>query len=277
MTKRQSLPDGEEMIDAYAEFAAECRERITAQGRNKPLRKAARAFVDESADAKYSYNFEWLGRPIIQYPQDIVAMQEIIWRVKPDLIIETGIAHGGSLVFSASMLAILDQIDGSTSLVAERAKPRRFVLGIDIDIRPHNRAAIEAHPLAERIRLVEGSSISREVIDVAANAAGSVKSVLVCLDSNHTHDHVLAELQAYAPMVTPGSYCIVFDTLIEDQPENSYPERAWGRGNNPRTAVQEFLAQQSDFAIDDEMDSKLLISVAPQGYLRRKEVLPFQS
>ena len=257
------------MRDAYAEFSAECRARIAAQGHNKPLRKAARAFVDESASAKYSYNFEWLGRPIIQYPQDIVAMQEIIWRVKQDLIIETGIAHGGSLIFSASMLAILDQIDGLSGPVTERAKPSRYVLGIDIEIRPHNRAAIEAHPLAERIRLVEGSSISREVIDVAANAAGSVKSVLVCLDSNHTHDHVLAELQAYAPMVTPGSYCIVFDTLIEDQPENSYPERAWGRGNNPRTAVKEFLANQSDFTIDDQIDSKLLISVAPQGYLRR--------
>lgn len=257
------------MIDACADFAAECRERIAMQACNEQLRLAARVFVDESANAKYSYNFEWLGRPIIQYPQDIVAMQEIIWRVKPDLIIETGVAHGGSLIFSASMLAILEQIDRSSGAVPGEANSRRRVLGIDIDIRPHNRAAIESHPLAERITLIEGSSISSKVIDIAANAAASAESVLVCLDSNHTHDHVLAELQSYAPMVTPGSYCIVFDTLIEDQPENSYPERPWGRGNNPRTAVREFLAQQSDFSVDNSIDSKLLISVAPQGYLRR--------
>ncbi len=208
----------------------------------------------------YTYNFSWLGRPIIQYPQDILAMQELIWSVQPDLIIETGIAHGGSLIFSASMLELNAVCGGPKD--AE-------VLGVDIDIRAHNREAIEAHPIFKRISMIQGSSISPEIASqVRAKAAGK-KSVLVCLDSNHTHEHVLAELEAYAPLTSVGSYCVVFDTLIEDMPADMFFDRPWGPGNNPKTAVREYLKTHSEFEIDKRIDHKLLISVAPDGYLKR--------
>jgi len=213
-----------------------------------------------SSEYKYSYHFTWLGRPIIQYPQDIIAMQEIIWTVKPDLIIETGIAHGGSLIFSASMLALLE-------LTGQIECGR--VLGIDIDIRAHNREAIVAHPLSSKITMFEGSSIDPAIIEQVNALATSSKKVLVCLDSLHTHSHVLAELQAYAPLVSVGSYCIVFDTAIEDMPIGSFPGRPWDKGNNPKTAVWEFLKANDCFEIDREIENKLLITVAPDGYLKR--------
>jgi cephalosporin hydroxylase len=210
--------------------------------------------------AKYTYHFEWMGRPIIQYPQDILAVQEIIWSVKPDLIIETGIAHGGSLIFSASMLE-LNAISGGS----QDAR----VLGIDIDIRAHNRAAIEAHPMMRRIVMIEGSSVAPEVISqVKAKAAGK-RSVLVMLDSNHTHDHVLAELEAYAGLTSIGSYCVVFDTAIEDMPDDAFNDRPWGKGNNAKTAVWDFLNRHPEFEIDKSVQHKLLITVAPDGYLKR--------
>ncbi|MFA6321559.1 MAG: cephalosporin hydroxylase family protein [Candidatus Omnitrophota bacterium] len=214
----------------------------------------------ESTPTKYSYNFRWLGRPIIQYPQDIIAMQEIIWRVKPDLIIETGIAHGGSIVFSASMLALLE-ISGAI----DRGK----VLGIDIDIRKHNKSEIEKHPLSKKIHMIQGSSVDEGVIRQVYDFAKSYKNILVALDSNHTHEHVLAELKAYAPLVTKGSYCVVFDTIIEDLPDGMYPDRPWGKGNNPKTAVREYLKSHTEFEIDKKMENKLLITVVPDGYLKR--------
>lgn len=224
------------------------------------LLAAAQAFTKASIMPKYSYNFSWLGRPIIQYPQDILAMQELIWSIQPDLIIETGIAHGGSLIFSASMLELNAACGG----------PRKAeVLGVDIDIRPYNREAIEAHPMSRRISMIQGSSIAPAVIEqVAARAAGRQR-VLVCLDSNHSHDHVLAELQAYAPLTSAGSYCVVFDTIIEDLPADMFPDRPWDPGNNPKTAVREYLKAHPEFEIDKQIDHKLLISVAPDGYLKR--------
>ncbi|WP_460373667.1 cephalosporin hydroxylase family protein [Methanocalculus sp. MC3] len=210
---------------------------------------------------KYSYNFSWLGRPIIQYPQDIVAMQEIIWQVKPDLIIETGIAHGGSLIFSASMLELNALCGGPAD--AE-------VLGLDIEIRPHNRKAIEEHPLSRRITMIEGDSTEEDVIAQVHQKAREHRTILVCLDSNHTHEHVLKELRAYAPLTSVGSYCVVFDTLIEDMPEGSFPDRPWGKGNNPKTAVWEYLKDHDEFEIDEMIENKLLITVAPGGYLKRK-------
>lgn len=219
---------------------------------------------------KYSYHFEWLGRPIIQYPQDMVAMQELIWQIKPDLIIETGIAHGGSLILSASMLALLDvceAIEAGTTIDPKHSK--RKVLGVDIDIRAHNRAAIEAHPMASRIQMIQGSSIAPEIIAQVHDVAKDFKRILVCLDSNHTHDHVLAELQAYAPLTSVGSYCVVFDTIVEDLPADMFPDRPWGPGNNPKTAVWEYLKTHPEFTIDKQIDHKLLISVAPDGYLKR--------
>ena len=251
-------------------FKSETCQRIASNGKNRALVESAHRFVSESTLPKYSYNFEWLGRPIIQYPQDVVAMEEIIWQVKPDLIIETGIAHGGSLIFSASMLALLDvcdAIDQKKSIDPSRSE--RKVLAVDIDIRPHNRAAIEAHPMASRIQMIQGSSIAPEVVAQVKAIAANYRTVLVCLDSNHTHEHVLEELKAYAPLVTKGSYCVVFDTIIEDLPEGMFPDRPWGPGNNPKTAVWQFIETHPDFHVDESIDNKLLISVAPNGYLRR--------
>lgn len=218
----------------------------------------------------YTYNFKWLDRPIIQYPQDIVGMQELIWQVKPDLIIETGIAHGGSLIFSASMLALLDMaeaIENGSTINPKESK--RKVLGIDIDIRAHNRDAIEAHPMASRIQMIQGSSIAPEVIAQVKAVATKHARVLICLDSNHTHEHVLAELQAYAPLTSVNSYCVVFDTLVEDMPDDMCKDRPWGKGNNPKTAVREFLKSNDQFEIDKTIEAKLLITVAPDGYLKR--------
>lgn len=247
------------MSDPHREFVEECHARIDSYS-DSDLEKSAAAFMLASTQPKYSYNFSWLGRPIIQYPQDMIAMQEIIWEVQPDLIIETGIAHGGSLIFSAAMLELNAACGG----------PRdASVLGVDIDIRAHNRAAIEAHPMARRIAMIQGSSIDANIIAQVKAAAAGKQRVLVCLDSNHTHDHALAELEAYAQLTTVGSYCVVFDTIIEDLPADMYPDRPWGPGNNPKTAVWEYLKAHPEFEIDRRIDHKLLISVAPNGYLKR--------
>jgi len=203
--------------------------------------------------------------------------------VKPDLIIETGIAHGGSIIFSASMLALLDMEEtietGKDTMNPKRSN--RKVVGIDIEIRPHNRAAIEAHPMFSRIQMIEGSSLAPDIIKRVHSIAKNYKKVLVCLDSMHTHDHVLAELEAYAPLVKPGSYCVVFDTIIEDMPADAFPDRPWGKGNNPKTAVHEYLRRLRKekriaadgaplhFEIDTMIENKLLITVAPDGYLKR--------
>ena len=241
-------------------FDQEVRERVDANERNKELNIAAHAFTKASLAPQYSYNFSWLGRPIIQYPQDMMATQEIIWTVQPDLIIETGIAHGGSLIFSAAMLELNAACGGPADAQ---------VLGVDIDIRAHNRAAIEAHPMSKRITMIQGSSIAPEVIEQVHAAARGKQRVLVMLDSNHTHDHVLAELEAYARLTSVGSYCIAFDTVVEDMPAEMFPDRPWGPGNNPKTAVWEYLKSHSEFEIDKRMDNKLLISVAPDGFLKR--------
>ncbi len=241
-------------------FEREVKDRITSNSNNIGLQKSADEFMDASLRAQYSYNFSWMGRPIIQYPQDIMAMQEIIWKAKPDLIIETGIAHGGSLIFYASMLE-LNAICGGP----ENAE----VLGIDIDIRSHNRQAIEEHPMFKRIQMIEGSSISQEVIEQVKTKALNKQSVLVCLDSNHTHEHVLAELKAYAPLTTVGNYCVVFDSIVEDSQEELSANRPWTLGNNPKTALREFIKSYPEFDCDQQIDNKLLISVAPEGYLKR--------
>jgi cephalosporin hydroxylase len=197
-------------------------------------------------------------------------MQELIWQIKPDLIIETGIAHGGSLIMSASMLALLDlceAVESGTTL--DPIKSHRKVLGIDIDIRAHNRAAIEAHPMASRIQMIQGSSIAPDIIDQVRRIASEYSLILVCLDSNHTHDHVLAELEAYAPLTSVGSYCVVFDTIIEDMPADMFPDRPWGPRNNPKTAVFEYLKSHAEFEADQRLQNKLMITVAPNGYLKR--------
>ena len=224
------------------------------------LQQAQKNFHNEQVKAKYAYNFFWLGIPIIQEPQDIQALQEIIWEVKPDLIIETGIAWGGSLIFSASMLAILEVCG-----VIENGE----VIGVDIDIRSHNKEAILAHPLSKNVTMFEGSSIDKKIIEKVKAFAKKKKRIMVCLDSNHTHDHVLSELRAYAPLVSVGSYCMVGDTGIEDLPEGTTSDRPWGKGNNPKTAVWDFLKENKDFEIDKTIDSKLILTGSPDGYLKK--------
>jgi cephalosporin hydroxylase len=278
--KLNSFTKGKNM-NPIDQFAKECHERIESYA-GEAIEVTGKNFVFESTKPKYSYNFSWLSRPIIQYPQDMIAMQELIWQIRPDLIIETGVAHGGSLILSASMLALLDMDDAiHTGKSFHPAESKRKVLGIDIDIREHNRQAIEAHSMASRIKMIQGSSIAPEVITQVKEIASTHQKILVLLDSNHTHDHVLAELEAYAPLTSSGSYCVVFDTLIEDLPQDMYPDRPWGPGNNPKTAVFEYLkklqkfqvtaldGKSLSFVIDKSIDYKLLISVAPDGYLKR--------
>ena len=251
-------------------FKKDIEKRVAKMAENKRLNETAMAFLQASTASKYSYNFHWQDRPIIQYPQDIVAMQELIWEVKPDLIIETGIAHGGSLIFSASILALLDICEAIESgTVIDPAESKRKVVGVDIDIRKHNRTAIEAHPMATRIEMLQGSSVDAGIFAQVEKLAKGYEKVLVCLDSNHTHDHVRAELELYAPLTSKGSYCVVFDTLIEDMPADEYPDRDWGPGNNPKTAVWDYLKTHPEFEINKEIASKLLITVAHDGFLKR--------
>ncbi|MDR0278985.1 MAG: cephalosporin hydroxylase family protein [Paucimonas sp.] len=241
------------MTDVIKAFEAECQAGIAAQGQDEQLKDLAQDFYNKSARHKYTYHFSWMGRPIIQLPQDMMAMQEIIWQVKPDLVIECGIAHGGSILYYASLL----ELQGHGE-----------VLGIDLDIRPHNREAIESHPMFKRVSMIQGSSIDPAVVEqVRALAEG--KKVIVVLDSNHTHEHVLAELRAYGPLVSLDSYCVVMDTVVEDMPADAFPDRPWGVGDNPKTAVWAWLKETSDFEIDQQMQDKLLITVARDGYLRR--------
>ena len=233
-------PKNPELIDAMRQDAA--------------LQSLAMRLFNRACDYRYSYNFTWLGIPIIQFPQDIVAVQELIWSVQPDVIIETGVAHGGSLILSASILQLLGG--------------DRFVIGIDVDIRRHNRERLEHHPLASRLRLIEGSSTSPELVAQVRELVGETRKTMVFLDSNHTHDHVLKELELYSPFVRKGSYLVVFDTVIEQMPVGSFPNRDWDIGNSPLTAVREFLARNRRFEIDKEIHSKLLLTVAPDGYLK---------
>ena len=243
-------------MDPVNEFKKEKSNNIAALGNKPGLKEIAIDFILKTAPDKYSYNFTWMGRPIIALPQDMIAMQEIIWEVKPDLIIETGVAHGGSIIYYASLLELIGN-DG-------------LVIGIDIDIRKHNRELIEAHPMAKRIQLIEGSSVSGEIIKQVSDLAAGKKKIMVCLDSNHTHDHVLEELKLYSPFVSIDSYCVVFDSVVEDMPADyDWGIRPWGKGNNPKTAVWEFLKENKNFEINKEIDNKLLISVAPDGYLKR--------
>ena len=235
-------------------FAREVEANIKGLSEDRDVQALSRIWLREVTRHKYAYNFSWMGRPIIQTPQDMLAMQEIVWRTRPDLIIESGVAHGGSLIYYASLLELLGG-DG-------------VVLGIDIDIRAHNRAEIEKHPMAKRIRLCQGSSIESPAVDQARELAAERKRVMVVLDSNHTHEHVLKELGLYSPLVTPGCYLVVFDTLIEDMPGEFFADRPWGKGNNPKTAVWEFLKKNRRFAVDKDVEAKLLLTVAPDGYLK---------
>ena len=258
-------------MDAIKQFNNEVQANIQRLGADEALAADTLAWMIKAGTiGAYTYNFQWLGRPIIQYPQDIHAMQELIWATRPDVIIETGIAHGGSLILSASMLAMLDYCDAQvnrTPLIP--GVSNRRVIGVDIDIRAHNRAQIEAHPMSHLITMIQGSSIAPDIVDQVRHAAGDAKRVLVSLDSNHTHDHVLAELEAYAPMTSVGSYCVVFDTVIEDMPAELCAHRPWGQGNSPKSAVRSWLPQHPEFEQDLALQHKLQITVAQDGFLKR--------
>ncbi len=248
-------------MDPLEKFKQEAIERAKSYKDNKPLQDAYDSFRKEFVKVQYAYNFFWLGVPIIQAPQDLQALQEIIWETKPELIIETGIAMGGSLIFSASMLALLEACDQ-----IEKGE----VLGIDIDIRPHNKKAISDHPMSKKITMLEGSSIAPEIIEKVKDFAKGKKRIMLCLDSNHTHEHVLEELRAYSPLVNVGGYIMVGDTGVEDTPAEFQPtERPWGKGNNPKTAVWQFLKENKNFEIDEVIESKLILTSAPDGYLKR--------
>lgn len=258
------------MSDVISKFNSERESAISAYALDASFKQNSKEWMYEAMQKRYVYNFDWLGRPIIQFPQDMVAVQELIWSVKPDLIVETGIAHGGSLILSASMLAMLDYCEAVEQGVSLNPKQSaRKVVGIDIDIREHNREAILSHPLSHMIHMVEGSSISSDVIEQVSGLAEGHNRVMVFLDSNHTHDHVLAELEAYAELTSVGSYCVVFDTFVEKMPRDLFPDRPWDVGNNPMTAVEDYLESTEKFVVDSSMENKLQITVAPKGFLQR--------
>lgn len=270
MTKTIDHLTTDKTMNPIQQFEEESRQRLEAFGADEAFQNLSREWLEQSMRRQYVYNFHCMGRPIIQYPQDMVAMQDLIWRVRPDLIIETGIAHGGSLVLSASALAMLDMTDAiEAGATIDPRQSTRKVLGIDIDIRPHNRAAIEAHPMASRIQMIQGSSIAPEVVAQVRQIAAGYQRVLVCLDSMHTHDHVLGELNAYAPLVSVGSYCVVFDSFVEDMPPHFFADRPWDVGNNPKTALREYLNTDPGLEIDTALQNKLMVTVAPDGFLKR--------
>tara|TARA_B100000795_G_C22800711_1_gene441758 strand:- start:273 stop:1052 length:780 start_codon:yes stop_codon:yes gene_type:complete len=257
-------------MDPIKDFENQVALNLEGLSKDTELHSLTKNFITKAAAHQYSYNFTWLGRPAIQFPTDAWAMQEIIWKVKPDLIIETGIAHGGSILYYASLMSQLDLCEAiESNSVFDPKKSMRKVLGIDIDIRDHNRDAIEGHPMSSYIEMIEGSSIEQEVIAKVKDIASSYSKVMVIFDSNHTHEHVLKELEAYALLASVESYCVVFDTLIEDMPSDMFPDRPWGVGNNPKTAVWEFLKNHDNFEIDKNIQNKLLITVAPDGFLKR--------
>ena len=243
------------MTDDRAQFERERREAAARMAGDQELAKAALEVNFAADEHDWSYQWSWLGLPVIQMPTDIVALQEVIWETRPQLVIETGVARGGSLVLYASILELLGEGE---------------VLGIDIDIRAHNREAIEAHPLAHRIRMVEGSSLDEAVLGEVRRTAAAVERVMVVLDSDHTHDHVLAELRAYGPLVTVGQFLVVADTFLEDIPLQEHRRRAWGPGDNPATALRAWLDEVEGFEPDPFVNAKLLLTASPGGYLRRK-------
>lgn len=238
--------------------------------KNKSFIEIAQKFMNESVKNKYSYNFSWLSRPIIQYPQDIINIQELIWDLKPDCIIETGIAHGGSVILNASLLCLLELENAiNKNKVFDHSNPLRKVYAVDIDIREHNLNEMNNHFLKNRIELFEGSSIDEKVFKNIKKSVKGYKKILVILDSNHSHDHVFTELKLYSDLVSKDSYCIVMDTIIDDLPKSLSPDRSWGPNNSPKSAVKEFLKLNKSFQIETKFEEKALITVAPSGFLKR--------
>jgi cephalosporin hydroxylase len=237
------------------EFDSWRKELVEVQASDPEFNSISAQWLQKSVDLKYTYQFEWLGIPIIQLPADLVTFQEIVWNTKPDLIIECGVARGGSLVFWASIQSLCG------------ISPR--VIGIDIDIREHALKAINSSAFANQIELVEASSTDLETITKVKNLAASAQSIMVVLDSNHTHDHVLSELKAYSGLVTAGNYMLVLDTVIDFLEVD--PTRPWGPGASPLSAVREFLKTDASFQNQDFYQKRNAISVAPGGFLRKRD------
>ncbi|GEO83495.1 MULTISPECIES: cephalosporin hydroxylase family protein [Alphaproteobacteria] len=269
-------------MNPIEEFQERVSDSVQSIGANTDFLNLSSLWIEKCIPLGYMLNFSWLGRPIVQIPQDSYAIQELIWKCRPDLIIETGIAHGGSLIMSASILALLDYCDAvEAGTVLDPKASERKVVGVDIDIRAHNRAAIEAHPMSHKITMIQGSSVDKQVIAQVKALAEGHQRVMVFLDSNHTHQHVLDELELYAPLVSKDCYCVVWDTLIEDMPDDMYPDRPWSRGDNPKTAVWEYMRRlEGDgrkgadgkplhFAYDKTIENKIAITVSRDGFLKR--------
>lgn len=229
-------------------------ERITAELYSRDgLDMLTNLWIKAAAEHRLMYEPTWLGRPIIQFPTDIVMIQELLWKVRPDVVIETGVAHGGSLVLSASILELIG---------------KGKVIGVDIEIRPQNRAAIEAHPLKHRIELIEGSSVADDTLRKVRESVAGVQGVMVFLDSNHAQAHVLKELELYAPLVTPGSYLVAHDgaqAWVWDIPRGK-PE--W-KDDHPLNAIHQFVATHPEFRIDPHW-TRLGITSSPDGFLQRR-------
>lgn len=216
--------------------------------------KISHEWMQQAVDHKYSYQFDWLGVPIIQMPSDLVVFQQIIFETRPDLIIETGVARGGSLVFWASMLDLCG-IDGR-------------VIGVDIEVREHAKNAISNSKYSNIIDVIVGSSIDNKIIDSVRNVVSKHQRIMVVLDSNHTHEHVLGELNAYAEFVSPGCSLLVLDTVIDDL--IPYPERSWGPGSSPKSAVIDYMKSHSaDFKKLSKFEAISKLTVAPHGFWMR--------
>lgn len=242
--------------DPVASHLAAVEANIARLGRATELQATSARWRQQTHALHYDDNFTWLGQPIRQLPQDIMALQEIIWRTRPDLIIETGMAQGGSLALFASLLQLL----GDNGLA----------VGIDIDVSDHTRAALANHPLAHRMAIVQGSSTDADVASAMRLSAGNRRCVMVVLDSHQDEAHVLRELQLYAPLVTPGSYLVVCDTIVDHLEAGSDANAPWGPGNSPRSALVKYLATDDRFEIDHRIDQQLLLTNCPGGYLRRR-------
>ncbi len=242
--------------DDRKEFEAHKVQQCKALGADEATFQQAVDTVVELDKYDYAYLWSWLGLPIIQMPADVVVTQEVIWAAKPDVIVETGIARGGSMIFLASMMQLLG---------------RGKVVGVDIDIRAHNRSSIEAHPLSERVVLIEGPSTSVEVMDKVRAEIPAGAKVMVILDSDHSRDHVLDELRHYGPLVTAGQYLVVADTLLgRIRPDQTPKKRSavWEPGNEPLTAARTYLTETDRFEVDEIVNGKLVISSSPGGYLK---------
>ena len=256
-------------LDPVTLFENECIEESYKQARDKSFTELSDIWLNKSWRYKYSYHFKWMDRPIIQMPQDILALQELIWKIKPDLIIETGIAHGGSICLSASLLALLEMEENYINSDTTKSKNKRKVIGIDIDIRKHNKEKINNHFLSDKIVMIEASSVDLKTFEKVKKISKNYSNILVILDSNHTKEHVLKELNLYGSLVSKNSYCIVFDTIIEKMDDAFCKDRPWGKRNSPQSAIESFLKTNTAFEIDHSIDDKLILSMAPGGFLRR--------